>query len=63
MREAFGVGLWKAIKKEGDMLRCKVAFMVGDSRRVRFWQDKWYSDEPLYISFPLFFVVASSKEA
>ncbi|KAL6334735.1 hypothetical protein AAG906_021394 [Vitis piasezkii] len=60
--EVYGVGLWKAIKKEGDVLSCRVSFLVGDSRRVRFWKDKWYGDEPLCISFPSLFVVASSKE-
>ncbi|RVW70981.1 hypothetical protein CK203_059677 [Vitis vinifera] len=62
VREVYGVGLWKAIKKEEDVLSCKVSFLVGDSRRVRFWKDKWYGDEPLCISFPSLFVVAFSKE-
>ena len=45
------------------MLRCRVAFLVGDGGRVRFWKDKRCGDESLCISFPLLFVVASSKEA
>ena len=61
--EVYGVGLWKAIRKEGDMLSCRVALLVGNGRRVRFWKDKWCGDEPLCIPFPSLFIVSSSKEA
>ena len=45
------------------MLSCRVAFLVGGGRRVRFWKDKWCGVKPLCICFPFLFVVASSKEA
>ena len=63
LREAYEVGLWKAIRKVGGLLSCRVAFLVGNGRNVRFGKDKWCGDEPLCISFPSLFVVASSKEA
>ena len=47
----YGVGLW-TIRKDGDMLSCKVAFFGVSGRRVRVWKDKWCGDEPLHISFP-----------
>ena len=35
VREAYEVGLWKAIRKVG-VLSCRVAFLVGNGRNVRF---------------------------
>lgn len=63
VREAYKIGLWNAIRKEGDLLSCKFAFLVGNGKRVRFWREKWFGNEPLCISFPSLFIVASSKEA
>ena len=40
VREGYGVGLWKEIKKEESLLLKKTVFFVGDGRRVRFWKDK-----------------------
>ena len=36
VRGAYRVGLWKALKKEGDSLSCKITFLVRNGRRVRF---------------------------
>ena len=63
VRKGKKVGLWKAIKKDWDILSCKVVFFMGNGRRVRFWKDKWCGDEPLRISFPSSFAITSSKEA
>ena len=30
---------------------------------VRFWKDKWYRDEPFFVSFPAGFALAISKDA
>ena len=40
MREGFGVGFWKEIRKEVSLLQNKIVFFVGDGRRVTFWKDK-----------------------
>ena len=40
VREGYGVGLWKEIRKEESLLLKKTVFFVGDGRRVRFWKDK-----------------------
>ena len=50
-REAYGVGLWKAINK------------VGDGKNVSFWKDKWCGTNPLSEAFPSLFALATSKEA
>ena len=34
--ERFGVGLWKAIRKEWNYLSSRLAFQVGNGKRVRF---------------------------
>ena len=63
MREGYGVGLWKAIRKEWNLLSDKFVFEVGNERRVSFWKDKWCGNEALCVSFPSLFALASSKEA
>ena len=39
-REAYGVGLWKAISKMGHIVTPSFDFMVGDGKKVRFWKYK-----------------------
>ena len=39
VREGYGVGLWKEIRKEGFLMFQNVSFVVGDGRRVKFWKD------------------------
>ena len=63
VRERYGVGLWKAIRKERDLFSSKLSFQVGNGQRVRFWRDKWCGDEPLCDSFPSLFAFSLSKEA
>ena len=36
MREGYGVGLWKEIRREGTLLSDKIVFSVGNGRGVRF---------------------------
>ena len=61
--ERFGVGLWKAIRKEWNYLSGRLAFQVGNGQIVRFWIDKLCGDEPLCESFPSLFTLFLSKEA
>ena len=37
--------------------------MMGNGRRVRFWEDTWCGQEPLCSSFPSLFAIAASKDA
>ena len=51
-RESHGVGLWKAIRKGWMKFSKRVAFKVGDGRRVRFWKDRWCGEDSLEEAFP-----------
>ncbi|XP_034710620.1 uncharacterized protein LOC117933367 [Vitis riparia] len=63
VREGYGVGLWKEIRKEGVLMFKKVSFTVGDSRRVKFWKDIWCGNIPLCEAFPSLFGFAVSQDA
>ena len=62
VRDGYRFGLWKAIRKDWDLLGSKVTFSVGNGRRVRFWLDKCCGDEPLRSSFLSLFALTISKE-
>ena len=38
-------------------------FVVGLGNRIRFWQDRWYGDQPLQLAFPRLYGIAIDKEA
>ncbi|KAJ9681633.1 hypothetical protein PVL29_017839 [Vitis rotundifolia] len=61
--ERYGVGLWKAIRNEWLFLKSRLAYQVGNGRRVKFWKDKWCSDEPLCESFPSLYSMSLTKDA
>ena len=63
MRERFEVGLWKAIRGEWDVMGSNMASIVGNGRRVRFWNDMWCDDATLCIFFPSLFTISLFKEA
>ena len=60
---AFGVGLWKAIRMDWDIVEKGMNYVVGNGRRVKFWEDRWCEEEALKIDFPTLFTIATSKEA
>ena len=47
VREGYGVGLWKVIRKNWHLVSSRLSFMVGYRRRVKFWKDKWCGATPL----------------
>ena len=63
VREGYGVGLWKEIRKEGILMFKNVSYTVGDGRRVKFWKDIWCGNIPLCEVFPSLFVFAVSQDA
>ncbi|KAL6321191.1 hypothetical protein AAG906_015535 [Vitis piasezkii] len=63
IREGYGVGLWKEIRKEGVLMLKNVSFTVGDGRRVKFWKDIWCGNIPLCEAFPSLFAFAVSQDA
>ncbi|KAJ9675675.1 hypothetical protein PVL29_024544 [Vitis rotundifolia] len=63
VREAHGVGLWKGIRMDWELVGTRISFSVGNGRRVRFWRDSWCGDSPLCESFPSFFALSVEQEA
>ena len=63
VREWYGVGLWKEIRKDWHLISSRLSFVVGNERRVKFWKDKWCGVIPLCDSFPTLFALVVSKEA
>ena len=63
VREGYGVGFWKEIRKEGSLLLKIVSFSVGDGRRVRFWKDIWCGNNSICETYPSLFALAVSKDA
>ncbi|RVW72345.1 putative mitochondrial protein [Vitis vinifera] len=61
-RESHGVGLWKTIRKGWLEFNKRVAFKVGDGRRVRFWKDRWCGEDSLDVAFPRLYNLAFSKD-
>ena len=59
----YSVGFWKEIRKEWPLMKSKIVFSEGDGKKVRFWEDRWYGDYALSISFPSLYALATSKEA
>lgn len=54
--------LWKTIKRNWEVLKSMVHFIVGDGR-VGFWLNRWCGKSLPRESFPTLFVVVSSKDA
>ena len=46
VREGYGVGLWKTIRKFGHLVNSRFSFVVGNGQRVSFWKDTWCGDTP-----------------
>ena len=63
MRDSYGMGLWKDIRKgwEGFLLRTSIR--IGNGRLVRFWWDIWVRDFKLKDLFPLLFRNATHNSA
>ena len=40
MREAHGFGLWKEIRKDKELVKYRIAFLMGDETMVKFWKDR-----------------------
>ena len=58
MREGFGLGLWKVIRKWWPLVSDKIFFVVGNEEKIRFWRGRWCR-----ISFPTLYAIAMSKDA
>ena len=63
VRDSFGVRVWKEIEKHWELFKSMTSFAVDNRRRVKFWKDRWCSEEPLCEIFPSLFALFDSKEA
>ena len=55
VRESYGMGLWKDIRKGWEEFFLKTSIRIGNGRRTRFWWDIWVGDSKLKDLFPLLF--------
>ncbi|RVW28234.1 hypothetical protein CK203_083667 [Vitis vinifera] len=62
VREARGMGLWKGIRMDWELVGNRMVFIVGNGQKVRFWRDRWCRDSPLCVSFPSLFALTVDKE-
>jgi len=60
---AFGVGLWKNIRKGWETFSSFIRFEVGDGGRTKFWHDLWCGDMILKEAFPVLFGIARVQDA
>ena len=44
------------------LMNSNLVFSMGDGRRVRFWEDRWCSDDTLSLPFPSLFALVAFKE-
>ena len=63
VRDSFGVRVWKEIEKHWELFKSMTSFAVDNRRRVKFWKDRWCSEEPLCEIFSSLFALFDSKEA
>jgi hypothetical protein len=59
---AFGVGVWKNIKKGWDSFSRFTKFVVGDGSKSSFLHNLWCRDTALKVAFPALFGVARVKD-
>nr|CAN80785.1 hypothetical protein VITISV_022938 [Vitis vinifera] len=61
VRESYGTGLWKDIRKDWEEFFLRTSNRIGNGRRTRFWWDIWVGDSKLKDLFPLLFRIATHK--
>jgi hypothetical protein len=59
---AFGVGLWKYIRKGWETFFRFLRYEVGDGSSTRFWHDLWCGDTVLEEAFSDLFGIARVKD-
>ena len=63
VRESYGMGLWKDIRKGWEEFFLRTRICIGNGRRTRFWWDIWVGDSKLKDLFPLLFRIAAHNSA
>ena len=57
------MSLWKAISKETGQLKQNCELVLGDGKRIKFWEDTWCGGLPLSEVFPALYTNTGSKGA
>jgi hypothetical protein len=60
---AFGVGVWKSIRKGWYSFSSFIRFVVGDETKINFWRYLWCGETTLKVTFPSLFGIACVKDA
>jgi hypothetical protein len=60
---AYGVGLWKNIKRGWRKFSSHIRFEVGEGFNVRFWYDLWCGDMTLKDAFLVLYDIVCTKDA
>jgi hypothetical protein len=59
---AFGVGVWKFIRKGWDSFSSFTTVVVGDGSMISFWHVLWCGGIALKVSFPTLFGIAQAQD-
>ncbi|KAG7965770.1 hypothetical protein I3843_08G016900 [Carya illinoinensis] len=62
-RGAYGVGLWKHIRKGWGVFARNTRLCMGNGQRISFWNDVWVGDTALKAAYPAIFSIAREKYA
>jgi hypothetical protein len=60
---AFGVELWKNVRKGWETFSGYTRFEVGDGTKISVWHDLWCGDMTLKAAFPTLFGKTAAKDA
>ncbi|RVW99858.1 putative ribonuclease H protein [Vitis vinifera] len=63
VRESYGMGLWKDIRKGWEEFFPRTSIRIGNGRHTRFWWDFWVGDSKLKDLFPLLYRIATHNSA
>lgn len=55
--------VWKGVLKTSIIFKRGLKFNCGSGTSILFWKDHWIGDQPLELSFPSLYEIASNKEA
>ena len=60
--DAYGLGVWKGIRKCWARFLTFLTYSVGNGERVKFWHDSWCGDSSLKRDFPELFSIVADKD-
>ena len=61
-RNSFGIGLWKEIRKDWEVVLKNAKFVIGDGSRVSFLKDAWCGEVALCMAYPTLFSLVVRKD-